>query len=264
MSNPIFLCAQQRSGTTLIQKALQASNLCKNYGEVFHDKYLHFNKEHSFFNYKKKLLSNNIKLCFPSVENQKFIFNKYTNFLKNEAGLPFHIIDIKYNSWHHFNPIWHNFETPPQLLSFVRKRTFKVIHIIRKNLLHQYISSIVSKETGLFHFKENAENSYENNKFEINLEHCKRTIRSVERNIDTYKRYFSNYPFYKEIYYEDLIVDNKFSNTINSIVAKFTDGHLTDLGSPILKKGIQDPFALIKNIDELVNNLKKTHFEVYL
>lgn len=263
-SKPIILCAQQRSGTTLVQTALQSSQLCHNYGEVFHDKYLHFKKEHSFFNFKKKMISNNINFCFPSTDNQKIIFNKYFNFLKNQSKLPFHVIDIKYNSWHHFNPIWYSTETQPQLISSLKQHKFNVIHIVRKNLLHQYISATIAKKTGLYHFNKNDKNNYQDNKFVLNVPHCKRTINNVENNVNKYRFYFKNYSFYEEIYYEDLITENRFSDRINSVVSKFTNGLITDLGTPPLKKGIRDPFALVKNKDELFKNLKNTKFEVYL
>lgn len=261
-SKPIILCAQQRSGTNLLRNALRATQLCKSYAEIFNEKN-NLKKEYSFFNFKLKQLQNNLSLSFPSSENKHYLFNHYFSFLQNESNLPFHIIDIKYNSWHHFNTIWHSVPERPQLLEWLMLNDLPVIHIVRKNLLHQYISIRVANSTGKYHFKSN-ENNVQNAVIRVKSDHCKNLMTMIEKESQNLKNLFSSYSNYHSIFYEEIVNENKFFSKINNLVKQVTNGKINELGEPPLKKVIRNPFEHIQNKDELTNSLKNTNFEYYL
>jgi len=261
-SKSIILCARQRSGTNLLRKAIETTEQCTNYAEIFNDNYFKI-KEHSFFNYKLNLLKKDVNLSFPSAKNQYKIFNEYFNFLQMESKLPFHIIDIKYNSWHHFNSVWHSIPEMPQLLKWVVKREIPIIHIIRKNLLHQYISTTLAKQTGKYHFKSSG-NELQNAVIKINTEHCKKSMRIIDEEGKKFRNWLNNYPNYYSINYKEIVSENKFSNKINDLIKQVTKGEIVDLGEPPLKKVIKNPFEHIENKEELIKSLKGTAFEVFI
>jgi len=260
-TTPIILCAQQRSGTTVLQKALDASGKCENYGEVFHGGSFSTKRKSliNFFNFKKRIILGNADYFFPSHENQKEIFVRYFNFLKSKSRLDFCLIDIKYNSWHHFNPVWYSTESTPQLLIWIKQQRIPVIHIIRENLLHQYISSKVAEATGKFHYKKE-EKSLGNKQIYIDPKRCRAYIVNVNRDIKNYQRWFKGYQFYFEITYEEMIENNAFSKKIEGIVEEITNGQLKKLPPPPLKKGTKDSIALIENIEEVKEILKGTPY----
>jgi len=262
-SKAIILCAQQRSGTTLLQAALQKDEKSKNYGEVFHNNYQYAPNQFSFFHFRKDLIVKNDNLCIPTKENQQLIFNQYFSYLQSNSNLDFHIIDIKYNSWHHFNPIWHNIEEMPYLLRLIKQMELPVIHIVRKNLLNQYISLRGAISTGKFHFGKN-QNIKSPPKIKIDPRHCLMNMKIVDKNTNKYRGWLEDFPLKSEIFYEDMVIDDKFSDNLNSIIAKVTENKIEKLGDPPLKKRIRDPLELIQNKDELIESLKNTRFEKYL
>jgi|GEM_PF-2125182 len=263
-SKPIIICAQQRSGTTLLVKALGEMNECRAYGEVFDPYYYHSKENFSFFYFKKKLIEKNIDFTFPSTKNQKKIFEQFFHFLKSNNKKSFHVIDIKYDSWHHFNPVWHCSEQPPALLSWIKALNIPVIHIIRKNLLHQYISSEVAAKTGKYHYEKNENIIVENKKIIIKPNHCKFIMHRVKRNIKKHQGWFNNYPYYYQICYEDLIRNGVFSNRINNIISSITNNKIMKLKDPPLKKGIKNPLENVENKQQLVNVITQSVFAGYL
>jgi len=262
-SQPIIFCAQQRSGTTVLQAAFHASHKCKNYGEVFHDEYQNFNKEFSFFKVREQMIKESPNLCVPFTNNQKFVFDGFFDLLQKSSQAPFHVIDVKYNSWHHFNTTWHSPMEPPTMLQFIMGNKIPIIHIKRRNLLHQYLSLKVAISSGKFHYNKN-ERGKQRKKIRIQPNHCKMSMRIVRKDVNNFQYWLANYPFYYEVVYEEMIIANKFSNQLNSIVSEITNGEITRLGDPPLKKGISDPFALIENKDELINALKNSNFREFV
>jgi len=264
VSEPIIICAQQRSGTTLVVKALGETGKCTVYGEVFDPYYFHSKDKSAFFDFKRDLLKEDLNLFFPSPKNQKTIFDKYFHSLKKNATKPYHVVDIKYDSWHHFNPVWHCSEQPPILLNWIMALNIPVIHIIRKNLLYQYISSIVAEKTGKYHFKNNEKGLEYYQRIKINPNHCKFMMHRVKRNIKKHQGWFHKYPYYYQIAYEDLTHNGVFTNKLNNIVSTITKNEIIKLSDPPLKKGIKDPFEYIENKEQLFRVLKESVFAGYL
>lgn len=259
-SQTIVFCAQQRSGTTVLQRAFEETGIFKNYREIFHDLSTDNPDNHfAFFNFKRHLISNQIDYCFPSEENQNNIFNAYFNQFENQTQQPYNIVDIKYNSWHHLNPVWHSAQEIPALLRWIKLRKIPIIHIVRENLLHQFISHRIANSTGKWHY-DKSEIINKENTFYINPDNCLRRMRIVNRDVTNFKKWLASYPFNYLIKYEDLISNNSFTKKINDIVSTITKGQINKLGDPPLKKGTRDPFKLIKNKDELFRRIKKTQF----
>jgi len=262
-SKPIIICAQQRSGTTVLQGALNDTGLVKNYREVFHDDSFNKKAEFGFFNVKKFLIGKNIDLFFPSVTNQDIIFRRYFGKLKDRSNRPFHLIDIKYNSWHHFNLAWHSSEEIPYLLKLIKKKNIPVIHIIRKNQLHQYISHRYALFTRKWHFNA-TESLDEKKKIIVNLNDCLNYLNKVTTDIENYKRWMKNYPQYYEIEYEDMIINGKFSGKMNALIDKITNNRIIKLGDPPLKKIIQNPFGLVKNWGAVEEMISESQYKKFL
>lgn len=264
-SQTIIFCAQQRSGTTVLQRAFQETGIFKNYSEIFHHSPINNPNNHfSFFNFKRHLISKEIKYFFPARENQKHIFDLFFDKLENETSLPYNIVDIKYNSWHHLNPVWHSAQEIPTLLMWAQLRKIPILHIVRKNLLHQFISHEIANSTGKWHYKKGESRNKEKVSYNINPTDCLMGMRIVKRDIRNFRSWLSSYPLSYEIEYEELIVDNKFTSKVNHIVSEITNGRVDKLGDPPLKKGISNPIQLIENKDELFSKIKNTQFSHHM
>jgi len=263
-NQPIILCAQQKSGTTVLQKAFNDTDHCLNFGEVFHEKIYDVpTNEVAYFNFKRFVVKDNPELSTPHMKNQNRLFKMYFENLSNLSNKPFFLMDIKYNSWHHFNPVWHSAMEIPRLLRMVKENNIPIIHIKRKNLLHQYLISFIDNGSEDFFLKPSSEKQIYN-EIIINPHHCKQMIQIVKRNMDNFQNWLANYPNHHVVYYEDILIDDHFTDSINNIVAEVTNRKVTKLCDPLIKKNLENPFKYIKNRDQLINSLKNSAFEVYL
>ena len=134
---PIIFLAQQRSGTTALQKAFESTKQIRSFGEVFQTQESSLEQESNFFYFKAKQPPNYI---IPTDENVRLYLLAYLSYLNDLSDRPFYILDIKYNSWYNFVSAWqNNFERPFQLRILMELGS-PIIHIVRRNLLLQALS----------------------------------------------------------------------------------------------------------------------------
>lgn len=62
------------------------------------------------------------------------------------------VIDIKYNSWHHFNSVWQSPDDEPNLVRILaHDSALTIVHLIRRDILDMCVSERVAAEGGTWH-----------------------------------------------------------------------------------------------------------------
>jgi len=261
-SSPIFFCAQQRSGTTVLQRTIRQSPLVDNYGEVFHHQ---LTKEYSFFEFKDELLKEQPELWLPSPENQEVVFETYIKHLENLTSKRYFVVDVKYNSWHHFNTFWQHIVEEPFLLKMMMARKYKIIHIVRKNVFNQYVSSKFAQLHQKYHYNEReASKVKEKEKIRINVRDCQKRMAFSVSQSALFHRWLKKYPFYLRIFYEDMFVDGQFSEDVLASINQLIGENLEFPLQPALKKIPRDLNTLIINKAQVKKCFSDTRFEKFV
>lgn len=151
-----FVIASQRTGTTALQRALTEAGGCFSFGEVFHG-----DKDGNPANFFQFLARDSAAAAlhrYPSLANRRQLFDRYTRFLLTErlprdrGAVP--LIDVKHNSLHHFDALWHGPFDTPGILALIKRDGHPVLRIRRRNLVAQILSLIKAEQSQRFHFRD--------------------------------------------------------------------------------------------------------------
>ncbi|MCA9217231.1 MAG: hypothetical protein KDB27_29380 [Planctomycetales bacterium] len=258
-SIPIIICAQQRSGTTVLHSNLGQSPYATNYGEVFLDQ-PEINP-YNFFTFKIDQVKQNPELCFPTRPHQREICEKYLEFLSSSCETPFHVLDVKYNSWHHFNPVWYGLFNYPFLMEIVRSRHVPIIHVIRKDVFQQRVSIAFAEATQDWHFPSNVESKPKDVSIRLDPAHCQREMELSQRRTAMFREWFAGHDRYLELNYEEMFENGEFAPSTLSSINELMRMDMKIPQKPALKKGIKSVSKVISNRGELLNHFKGTCFE---
>lgn len=260
ISVPIIFCAQQRSGTTVLQKMMAQSKDINTLGEVFHGKRL--KNERIYFNFYSKMIKKRPELVIPTRENCEKLYNDYMTYLAGKNAVSHHIIDIKYNSWHHFNPIWQTVVEEPFLFSLVKKNNIKVIHIVRNNLFKQCFSSVYANKINKRHIglRENAE-SDKKIKFEINPVNFHKRMKINYEQLHLFRKWLYKYPNFIELYYEKTFVNGQLDQVQLARIEDFLKMKIKIPLTPTIRKSVNDLNEIVLNKKEVLDYFRNTEFK---
>lgn len=147
----IVVVGQQRSGTTALHRALAETGYVEEFGEVFHNGEEQMKNKSNYYYYLKNILTPHASIVANnSVQEKAFI--AYIDYLKSLSDKPYFLIDIKYISWHHFNPVWQNIFDKPIMLKVLENMNAIMIHMIRMNVFAQFVSMEVAEATDKWHY----------------------------------------------------------------------------------------------------------------
>jgi hypothetical protein len=139
----IIIVARQRTGTNWLRSVLGHSTTGQNLGEVFHPE---LTNDGNFFVWYKE---NHGQIPF----NREFgwcvqLFSDYFNYIEEKCPVP--VIDLKYHSFNAFGPSWISPTRLPLIMKLAMDRNYKVIHMMRKNLLENAVSEIIAARSGVY------------------------------------------------------------------------------------------------------------------
>lgn len=210
MSTPVVVLATQRSGTNLLRRTLASSEFFEDLDEVFWDR-----EPFLFWKFRQELLEKHPELSFPFHNNQKKIFNLFMEHI-SQSSVNFSLIDIKYNSTHHFNPIWHSTLKIPYVLKLLAENNIPVIHLVRKNILETYVSRIIGNKLKIWVVDKNE--TFDNDiKIKIDINHMLYELKMIKKETNFYRECLVNLTGlrYIELSYEDLIdKDGSFADQV--------------------------------------------------
>jgi LPS sulfotransferase NodH len=155
------IVGNQRSGTTAVGRLLGAQPGVIYAGEIFHnvrgpqdepefEKYMTL-PEANFFAFKERFVGRFPSLVYPSARNQAAIWTGYLGHLASLDRDALWIVDIKYNSMHHLEPVWSQPFAKPHLLDLLSKASVPILHVVRDDVFAQAISGLRASRERRWH-----------------------------------------------------------------------------------------------------------------
>jgi LPS sulfotransferase NodH len=262
----------QRSGTTALGRALGAEQDIAYVGEIFHGirgpqdevNYQRYLTEPAanFFTFKESLVSKFPALVYPSPENQRTIWDLYTQNLFSLGEELLWVIDVKYNSLHHLNSVWQDPLDWPGLLGFLASEKTPVLHLVREDLFSQAVSTEIAVRTNRWHSFEPVARGeplvFDPRKIEGTMRSQFRTQRHV-RNL------LRSYPQAIELRYEQALPAGQLSDAVCTAIRKLFNLDHPIAGITDLQKIINTPLAeWIANPEEIREHFSGNEFEKYI
>lgn len=263
----IVIAARQRSGTTALAETLSAGSAVQSFGEVFHHnqqnaeadvRHLRLNPEAGFFNFKIEQLRGRPELAYPTVENLIYLFDCFIDHLSTLSSKRWLLLDIKYNSWHHFERFYSIPGHAPFLLHLLRKRNAAFIHVIRANAFCRYCSEQLALLRGKWHAERDTEP--EDGSITIDPEDALRDMIETRRQVEFFTNFLSASPRRIELRYEEMFRGDRLSEATEFSLARLLDGDWVSGPLVPLRKVTPPLRSLIKNRDEVLAYFEPTTF----
>jgi hypothetical protein len=241
----LILVAKQRSGTHAMTRLLGSSPDVRNLGEVF----FAFAKmlPGTYFEYRQIMIRRMPRLAFPSIEHQAELWEGYCAMLEAQHSEAHLLLDVKYNSWHHFNAIWQNPSDPPEMVRLVRKRGLPVLHLIRRNKFSQACSEHIALVRKVWDSSQNRASAAQG-PIVIPPKLLQTQMNKSKAETELFRQHFAGYEHYAELVYEDMFEHNRLSADAQRTVESLT-------GQAGLGEGLETPLRkVITNLRETVGN----------
>lgn len=244
----LILVAKQRSGTHAFTRLLGSAPEVQNLGEVF----FAFAKmlPGTFFEFRQNMIRQIPRLAFPSEHHQAELWNGYCRQMAAQYGESLLLMDIKYNSWHHFNPVWQNPSDPPAMIKLVRKQRLPVIHLIRSNKFSQACSEQIALRRMVWDSSQRA-HARDERPISLPPEVLEQHMARSKLETEMFRRYFEGYERYVELTYEESFADNRLSPKALAGLQAVTD-------RPGLGEGLETPLRkVISDLNQTLGNAKE-------
>jgi hypothetical protein len=178
-------------------------------------------------------------------------------------------LDVKYNQLRSVTPLFIDLRAQPLLLDYFRNRNFRIVHMVRNNLVHAAISLIVCKLRKVY---QNYDGSVIQGQYRIAPCELFQCIAWIKDEREEFLRLAQDLPM-QTCVYEELIEDlgrvdaagNFPEDTIVlSRLATFLDVPNRFRYRDYTRKVINKPYAeIIQNYSELVQSLKQSEYSEF-
>ena len=144
MASPevILMAARQRSGTNPLREVLNGHPEIFCTPEIFHaspTSGAYLEVETNFFEFVERHPQGTVRRS-QSDGVQEQIFVDYLEFLRGFTDKRYLLLDVKFNSMHHFDGPWRAVCDPPKMLDLMVKHKMRRLHLTRRNYLRYYLS----------------------------------------------------------------------------------------------------------------------------
>ena len=172
--SPLFaIIACQRSGTQVLREVLNSNPHIAIVAEPFSPD----DRSTSWHNYVHTQVGQGLPPLTPA--DAVDFFDCYEDYLR--ADLPVHPnhygglkrlptwigLDVKYNQIKHVHPLYIDLRARPFLLDYFREREVRIVHLVRRNILHVAISIIIANLRQVWH---NCDGSTLSGQYRISLD----------------------------------------------------------------------------------------------
>lgn len=256
----LVIVAPPRSGTTALGLALGSSEQLRHYGEIFHQvrapqearraKQLYVQIGASFFNYREARYARDAGIAFPSAENQREIFDGYLEFLHARAGRPIAGLDIKYNSWHHFNGVWQYALARPALADFLNDVGAVYLHLTRADALAQVCSLYIAVKRDVWHRRRTAAGD-KPEPVTISPAWARQMIERTTAQRELFRKWLTPSKRYMEWNYEQLFERDSLSGAMLDRLENLLERPIRPVGSVPLKKIVRSLESEVANYERL-------------
>jgi hypothetical protein len=269
MSKPqlLVLLARQRSGTTALAETLSAGASVQSFGEIFHHRWnaegdqnkLRLHPTASYFRFKIEMLRREPELAFPTVENQTRIFDAFMNHLGAMAqDRKWVLLDVKYNSWHHFEHVYSVTGKAPFLLHLLKKNKAAFIHVSRSRTFERYCSEQLALARGVWHSERGA--TLPEISIVVDPVAALRDMLESRRQVESFARFLSSIPRRIELCYEDMYAGDRLTPATEENLSRILDGEV-EKGFLVPLQKVSPPLgSIIRNKDEVLNYFSDTTF----
>jgi len=255
---------QQRSGTTALRSTLTLGTKAHDFSEIFHHD--RGNTLFNFFNFKENEVVKSPDLVYPSAENQRILWTRYVEMLRSSVEKPLVMVDVKYNCWHHLDPVYHRPLERPQLLSWMFEDGARVLHVTRRDLFAQACSEQIAEARGAWHeavdetsskrLREQASLTLESRGGDadpvvLDPGLIEQTMRRSDETRRLFREWCADYDHYAEVEYETLFGDARLSERTYEVLDRLTGIGLDEQQPVLLKKITKDLRSEIANLDEV-------------
>jgi LPS sulfotransferase NodH len=255
----VVVVAQQRSGTTALRYTLARGRRCHDYGEVFHSQ--RGDDPFNYFNFRQAQTIKQPRLSFPSPRSQRWLWEQFLGHLRAGTSRRFVLVDIKYNSWHHLEPVWHYHGDRPALVDLVNDAGIPVLHIVRQNVFAQACSSKIAQHRGVWHVGGPTDLSTSEPALRIDPRTLHRMIGRSHGQTKRFRRWFEGHPRYAELTYEEMFVGDSLAPAAYAALSELLGEDLDEGQQVPIKKTTTDLRALLANADEVRTYFSGTAFE---
>lgn len=256
----LIICAFQRSGTNALRYTLVQSPNCVDCNEIFNPRCSPSST--NYFVYKKSQVRKDICQVIPATSIAEPI-EKYLKHITEVISKPIILLDIKYNSWHHFNTLWKSPKEDPSLVQYVRNEGLPVLHLCRKNVFNQACSMQLAAIREVWKIEASVERRHLP-AVPLCPDVTLRYMRGILEHQELFRNHFKKHPRYLELQYEDIFEHNHLSSDALQQIEKLC-GRKIDCNRKIpLQKIVDDMSKHIENFDELCANIRTHGYGHYL
>jgi hypothetical protein len=263
--NPIVMIARPRSGTNALRDILKRSGGITVLGEVFHNRYA--DERLGFFTYFREMVARDPDLALPSEENRRALLIGYLRRLHELTGTPEArplLFGVNYNSLHCLNTYWQNAHEPPFLVGLLRQLGWRVIHLIRRDVLGALVSELRAKRLGVWHARRShGGKAPEVARLHVPVGRLRFELEQREAEIEALEEAFRKHPKALTVTYEELFdATGRPSEVVLARIGAFLDLPVPLRGETDFVKtraaGIGD---MVENLDEIRTALRGSRFE---
>lgn len=255
----IVILARQRSGTTALAETLALGADVCSFGEVFHHQQpevgkpgqpdLRLHPEADFFKLSVEMLRSAPELALPSVENKMHLFDAFISHLSSLTRSRWILIDVKYNSWHHFENYYHVPGHSPFLLHLLKHRNAAFIHVTRANTFARYCSEQLALSRNKWHVERGAKD--DDAAIIIDPVAALRDMQETQRQMETFSRFLTDCRRRIDLRYEEIFAGDHLASATDAKISRLLDGDWTAGVTVPLQKATPPLSSVIKNLDEV-------------
>ena len=175
------------------------------------------------------------------------------------------IIDIKYDQTHLLNTMWHSLDSTPNVLKLIMEHGYRIIHLIRKNLVARQSSFLLAKASGVWVNHNWQSEAAVADKVTVDLSELRNGLIKDHMRIQFFNECFNGYPHILNLYYEDLLKNGMLNMHANRL-ANFLEQPVPtpEQFRPATRKIAPKMKDYIANFNDVAKELKGTPFAAML
>ncbi len=235
----------QRTGTTVIRRALNSHADIECYPELFKMRHFRTKPSKHRLAYHRLMLSTNLNLIRHFFDREKLVKKTLDNIYltSSDGNIGFKLMCNQAKMF-------------PTIVSYIKNNNIKIIHIVRKNLLKTFVSRKLAVKRGY-----NSRVPIEQTKIAINTNGLISALKKIQAENDFWESKFSNNDDILRLTYESYLENSKM---VQAKLCEFMGVKLQVLDEHYVKMTSDKLREVIINYQAVVNSLLGTEFEVFL
>ncbi|MDP8916292.1 MAG: Stf0 sulfotransferase family protein [Pseudomonadota bacterium] len=266
----LIITAFQRSGTTALGEQVGAMPDLAYWGEIFHpDGYtaaessakLRLRPGANWFRFVEDVLPPAHRSGPQDEAAVREAWRRYNVHLDRLGSGRRPVLDVKYNSWHHLQPVWAPIAGPPFLATLLHEQGGAYVHLVRGNVLAQALSEVFAHESGLWHRRFGQSLELDAFAFAADTQGLLARMRESRSETALMRTWLEGRP-HVELTYEDAFdARGDLSESTRAALASLGVDTAAAPRAPVLGRTGQSPNQWLTNIDEVRAALEGTEFE---